>query len=943
MKKQLNVIKALFLLSVLVVTCVTSISAAIPDTERAALIALYNATDGKNWRFQDGWKEGTLEADGFGPIGSEGNWYGIKVENDHVTAVEIFNNNMYGQLPPQISDLSQLNRLDLHSNKLSGPIPPEICDLSKLSYLFLGGNLFSGTIPAGIGKLSNLEYLNLISTLLEGVIPAEIGNLSELKEIHIYYTAITGPLPPELGKLGQLNTLYLFSNAITGSIPPELGNLSSLRDFAMYDNQLTGSIPAELGNLTQLHYLNLSRNQLTGPLPAELSTAEKLSSIELSFNQITGSIPSQWGDLSNLSHLVLDKNQLSGNLPAELGKLSNLNFISLSYNTLSGPLPAELGTCSALSAFNLSHNALSGSIPAELAHIPWLYEVDLSHNQLSGNIPEELGTLVYLQELRLSSNQLSGEIPASFVNLSQLWENFSSLSYNGLSCNNAEIQAFLNIYFKEWQATQTTAPTQLSVKLTSATSAALTWQAIPYTGDNGKYIVYKGLSSTGPWDQAGETLDKMTSSFEVTGLLPETTYYFNVSSYTDAHAENQNAVTSRASQTVSITTPGVYTESEPPFGSFDTPLNNSGAAGSIPVTGWALDDSGFVSVKIYRYLENRQVFIGDAVFVEGARPDVAAAFPEYPFNTKGGWGYMLLTNFLPNNGNGTYVLEAVATDLSGKHTSLGTKTIHCDNAHAVKPFGAIDTPTQGGLASGSAYINWGWVLTPQPNAIPIDGSTIDVWIDGVNAGHPTYDIFRQDISDLFPGYANSEGAVGYFYIDTTAYQDGLHTIQWTVKDDAGNFDGIGSRYFSISSSQKAYSASATQPSSQLNRQHLPGSIYPYPLRFRKGYSTDTPFDTAHINESNAACIAIRPLERLEIQFTGKHVACLSLPTGSAITEEQAFVWQPGPGYSGTHHLVFHITDHSGAAYDIDIIVYISLFSPSAKADRPAVRIQNRQN
>ncbi|NIM13035.1 MAG: hypothetical protein GTO45_12990, partial [Candidatus Aminicenantes bacterium] len=163
-----------------------------------------------------------------------------------------------------------------------------------------------------------------------------------------------------------------------------------------------------------------------------------------------------------------------------------------------------------------------------------------------------------------------------------------------------------------------------------------------------------------------------------------------------------------------------------------------------------------------------------------------------------GWGYMMLTNFLPNSGNGTFEIHAVVTDFAGKTTTLGTKTIHCDNANAVKPFGAIDTPTQGGTASGSSFINWGWVLTPPPNHIATDGSTINVYVDGVNLGHPNYNIYRSDIAALFPGYANSNGAVGYFYLDTTAYANGVHTIQWTARDSGGNSDGIGSRYFSIS-------------------------------------------------------------------------------------------------------------------------------------------------
>src|SRR5687768_2054344 len=69
--------------------------------------------------------------------------------------------------------------------------------------------------------------------------------------------------------------------------------------------------------------------------------------------------------------------------------------------------------------------------------------------------------------------------------------------------------------------------------------------------------------------------------------------------------------------------------SGPPFGSFDTPANNTlGLTGAVAITGWALDDTGVASVEIYRdahpndppgAVVNGRVFIGTASFVTGAR------------------------------------------------------------------------------------------------------------------------------------------------------------------------------------------------------------------------------------------------------------------------------------------------------------------------------------
>jgi hypothetical protein len=250
---------------------------------------------------------------------------------------------------------------------------------------------------------------------------------------------------------------------------------------------------------------------------------------------------------------------------------------------------------------------------------------------------------------------------------------------------------------------------------------------------------------------------------------------------------------------------GAQTASAPPFGAFDTPADNaSGVTGSVVVTGWALDDSQVTKVEIYRSPRtgeptspNGKVYIGDASFVAGARPDVAALYPTYPNANRAGWGYMLLSNMLPNLGNGTFSLYAYAYDDGGGSTLLGSKTITCSNASATKPFGTLDTPAQGATVSGSAYAVFGWVLTPQPAVVPVTGSTLRVYVDGAPAGVPTYNLYRSDIAQLFPGYANSGGAVFNYILNTLSLANGIHSIAVSATDNQGHSDGIGSRYFTV--------------------------------------------------------------------------------------------------------------------------------------------------
>ena len=369
-----------------------------------------------------------------------------------------------------------------------------------------------------------------------------------------------------------------------------------------------------------------------------------------------------------------------------------------------------------------------------------------------------------------------------------------------------------------------------------------------------------------------------------------------------------------------------------PFGFFETPLDNSTVMSSIPVTGWVLDDIETTNVAIYRDPVAGEgsglIYIGDAVFVDGARPDVEQAYPDYPLNYQAGWGYMLLTNYLPYGGNGTFTLHAKAVDKEGHGVTLGSKTIICDNVNAVKPFGAIDTPGQGGNASGASFVNFGWALTPQPNTIPLDGSTIRVWVDGVPLGHPVYNQYRADIATLFPGYNNSDGAVGYFYLDTTTYTNGVHTIAWSVKDNAGNSDGIGSRYFSIinAGTSSAQAAARLFPNITNIIDHMPTQFMSPPM-VRKGFSKEGTFHELLPDAQGISKCSIKEIELIEIRLDGNNSGIhiqgyldvygelRSLPIGSTLDHKSGcFSWLPGPGFVGKYMLVFVIKDPGGQYY-----------------------------
>jgi hypothetical protein len=239
----------------------------------------------------------------------------------------------------------------------------------------------------------------------------------------------------------------------------------------------------------------------------------------------------------------------------------------------------------------------------------------------------------------------------------------------------------------------------------------------------------------------------------------------------------------------------------------DTPAEGSAVSGSIAVTGWATDDLEVVNVRICRDSVGdtttpslcggqNKVYIGDAIFIDDARGDIEAGNPGRPFNYRAGWGYLLLTHFLPNQGNGPVTLHAYAIDREGQVTLIGSRNITTVNATATKPFGAIDTPGQGQVVCGT-IVNFGWALTQVPKDIPANSSTIGVFIDDVFVGRPGARAARADITALFPAHDTSH-AVGGFVLDTTTLSNGVHTIYWIVTDNLGAADGVGSRYFTVS-------------------------------------------------------------------------------------------------------------------------------------------------
>ena len=228
------------------------------QTDREALIALYNSAGGSGWTASVGWD--TTQALGM--------WHGVTLDGDgRVVGLALAGNNLSGTVPASLSTLTKLASLDLSGNQLRGAIPPRLRGLSELTTLDLSANQFSGLIPPRLGDLALLTSLDLSANGLSGAIPPGLGGITGLTSLDLSANGLSGAIPPELGDLSSLDALYLHDNQLSGAIPPELGDLSSLGELSLRDNRLSGPIPPELGNLLALRFARFADNSFTGCVP----------------------------------------------------------------------------------------------------------------------------------------------------------------------------------------------------------------------------------------------------------------------------------------------------------------------------------------------------------------------------------------------------------------------------------------------------------------------------------------------------------------------------------------------------------------------------------------------------------------------------------------------------------------------------------------------------
>ena len=226
------------------------------NTDRATLVALYEATGGPDWNYSRNWLTDA-------PLRE---WYGVGINsyNGRVRSIELTNNNLTGSLPPELGRLTQMFFLSLYSNEITGPIPPELGNLSDLWNIVLSFNNLTGPIPPEFGGLANLKTLELAGNDLTGPIPPTLGRLTKLTYLDVAYNDLTGAVPPELAGMTSLESMILTNNAgMRGALPASLTSLRQLRQLRAEGTELCATFDASF-----LDWLNGLDESLVATCPS---------------------------------------------------------------------------------------------------------------------------------------------------------------------------------------------------------------------------------------------------------------------------------------------------------------------------------------------------------------------------------------------------------------------------------------------------------------------------------------------------------------------------------------------------------------------------------------------------------------------------------------------------------------------------------------------------
>jgi Leucine-rich repeat (LRR) protein len=136
--------------------------------------------------------------------------------------------------------------------------------MTKLKLLSLNFCELTGELPAELGELKNLERLCLDNNKLTGCIPSMFGGLSDGEKRDMDELRKRKEEAKKSGsKMGKEDEARLEELIRLD----EKAGLTKLKDLFLNDNLLSGAIPDTLANCRALEKVDLTNNKLTGTVP----------------------------------------------------------------------------------------------------------------------------------------------------------------------------------------------------------------------------------------------------------------------------------------------------------------------------------------------------------------------------------------------------------------------------------------------------------------------------------------------------------------------------------------------------------------------------------------------------------------------------------------------------------------------------------------------------
>lgn len=310
-------------------------------TDSLALVAMYNAFDGKNL-FPTKWDpKKRLES-----------WGGVTVSlvdgKRRVTALDFTNSDAKGDIPAELGNLRALTSLTMIVNRVKGVIPNGLSLAKGMKKLYIRGSWGITGLPKDMGLWSDLEVLDIAGTSV-AELPASLGKCAKLIELTaspMYEKAkqlIKGDVTKALANKPELLFAIFGKTELTGNIS-FLKEAPKLTKFETISNKFSGDLnfAENLVNSDSLEYLTLDISpDITGTL-AGLKGAKKLSTFRITDSKVGGSL-----DLAEL-HLIpkfitlwAPNNEFTGGLSVDfMNGCKTMN--NLSMNKLSGTIAPEV-------------------------------------------------------------------------------------------------------------------------------------------------------------------------------------------------------------------------------------------------------------------------------------------------------------------------------------------------------------------------------------------------------------------------------------------------------------------------------------------------------------------------------------------------------------------------------------------------------------------------